>query len=261
MMQSHTSPFPGFLSGSSLKVIAIVSMLIDHIGAGFLLFYINGYKPIGITDSAAYAAYSERLMALTHIYQVMRAIGRLAFPIFCFLLVEGFLHTHNVQKYLSRLALFCLLSEVPFDLAFQHKALEFTHQNVFFTLLIGLLVLWGLQYGQAALAADGTRALLVEALSLMAGCSAAYFLKTDYSYIGVLAIVMFYLFRYQPFVGAMLSCILLYISNHLEVYALCTPFLLLFYNGKRGLSLKYFFYAFYPIHLLLIYFCYSLFLT
>ena len=117
------------ISGSTLKFIAVFSMLIDHIAASVLL------NPLVNANSAF-------MISLAH---VMRMFGRLAFSIFCFLLIEGFLHTKNRKKYALRLALFALISEIPFDLAFSYKSFDFSYQNVFFTLLIGLLVMIGFQ--------------------------------------------------------------------------------------------------------------------
>ena len=95
-----------------LKMIAITTMLIDHVGA-----------------------------VLLPQYPILRIIGRIAFPIFCFLLVEGFMHTHDVIRYMTRIGLFALISEIPFDLLFYGRILDGTHQNVFFTLFIGLVML------------------------------------------------------------------------------------------------------------------------
>ena len=131
------------ISGSTLKMIAIVTMLIDHIGAAVLarLLMVNGLGELDQTNTDAIMQWLSANGALYGTYTVMRMIGRVAFPIFCFLLVEGFLHTHDVKKYAMRLGLFALLSEIPFDLAFSSKILEFNYQNVFFTLFIGLLTM------------------------------------------------------------------------------------------------------------------------
>lgn len=114
------------LSGSTLKLIAIITMLIDHIGAAVI---------------ARLLIAGQGSEMLYKIYYAMRAVGRVAFPIFCFLLVEGFFYTGSRKKYALRLFGFALLSEIPFDLAFSGKTLEFGYQNVFFTLLIGLLTI------------------------------------------------------------------------------------------------------------------------
>lgn len=102
------------VTGSTLKIIAIVTMLIDHTAA-----------------------------VLLHNNMIMRAIGRIAFPIFIFLLIEGAIHTKSKLKYALRLSLFALLSEIPFDLAFNGGAFYFGYQNVFFTLAIGMFMIIG----------------------------------------------------------------------------------------------------------------------
>ena len=121
------------ISGSTLKLIAIVSMLIDHTAATVIRALLISASP-------------DWQPGLRTLYSVSRDIGRLAFPIFCFLLVEGFLHTRNPKKYAGRLFLFALISEIPFDLALQSGWFDPGKQNVYFTLLIGLLVLMGLSY-------------------------------------------------------------------------------------------------------------------
>ena len=103
------------ISGSTLKIIAIITMLIDHIGAGVLgrLLVVRG-----MNEAADLNAWIDANSTLVITYQMMRFVGRLAFPIFCFLLIEGFEHTHDVKKYALRLLSFCLVSEIPFDLLF-----------------------------------------------------------------------------------------------------------------------------------------------
>ena len=118
---------PG-ISGYWLKLIAVISMLIDHTSAVIL----------------------EQIPGLEAPAFFMRIIGRLAFPIYCFLLVEGFYHTRSRAKYAGRLFLFALISEVPFDLAFSRRMWDFSSNNVFFTLLFGLLVIWGVERGKSS---------------------------------------------------------------------------------------------------------------
>ena len=120
------------LSGSTLKMIAIVTMFIDHIGAVIV-------ERMLLTGNTGVYTY-EQIYILD---RVLRSIGRLGFPLFCFLLVEGFQHTKHVGKYACRLLVFALISEIPFNLAFSGSVFFSTYQNVFFTLLIGLITMWG----------------------------------------------------------------------------------------------------------------------
>ncbi|MDO5344621.1 MAG: TraX family protein [Lachnospiraceae bacterium] len=219
------------LSGSTLKIIAIITMLIDHTGA--TVVWALSRQPYITADP-------EMVRAVNHLYRLMRGVGRVAFPIFCFLLVEGFLHTHDVKKYAQRLFLFALISEIPFDFALKPRWFYPNKQNVYFTLLIGLLVLWGITVCSGQ--------LVLQLLILVSGLLAASFLKTDYSYKGVFLIEVLYIFRfsrlYQCLGGAAA------ISWEMPAPAAFLP--IYFYNGKRGISLKYFFYWFYPVHLVLL---------
>lgn len=238
---------PG-LTGSHLKWIAIITMFIDHIGAALL--------EIGVLQKVADAVLAgnsfDYVMADYHFWYnfdtVLRAIGRIAFPIFCFLLVEGFLHTKNVKKYALRLGLFALISEIPFDLAFENRLLEFSYQNVFFTLLIGLLVLIGLKYFEETMPLHLSRLRFIVALT---GILFAVFLRTDYDAFGIILIFLLYEFRHLPKLRCIAGAILMLFSSTTG----CLAFLLIwFYNGERGKQLpKYFFYVFYPAHLLLLF--------
>lgn len=231
------------ISGSTIKLIAIVTMLIDHIGA-VVVERMIGYSTSG--DTAV----------LTAVYYSMRLIGRMGFPIFIFLLVQGVEHTRSKWKYLLRLMAFALISEIPFDFAFglsvqqiaAGKFLEFSYQNVFFTLSIGLLCILGLQ----EIDKIEWNAIIKIVLSIgvvIAGMILAEWLRTDYGDIGVLAIVVMYLFRRTPLLAAAGTCVILLFSNILEISAFFVLLPLAFYNGKRGWKLKWVFYLFYPVHL------------
>ena len=126
------------ISGSTLKMIAIVTMLIDHIGAAVLarLLMVNGLGELDQTNADAIMQWLSANGALYWTYTIMRMIGRVAFPIFCFLLVEGFLHTHDVKKYAMRLGLFALLSEIPFDLMYGGTWFYPVHQNLIWNSII-----------------------------------------------------------------------------------------------------------------------------
>lgn len=231
---SHTTNLFRCLSGSTLKLIAICAMTIDHFAASIIYH--------GILLPAAPLTEGTGAWTWYMIYKVMRFIGRIAFPIFCFLLVEGFLHTSNRKKYAFRLFLFALISELPFDLALFNSPIDWGNQNVFFTLTIGLLVIWTMD-------SVSKRNLQVplQLSAILAGCLLAWFLKTDYDYKGILLIVILYIFRYDRKLRTIAGCVSL-----LWEAPACLAFIPInLYNGKRGLSLKYFFYAFYPLHLLI----------
>lgn len=239
------------LSGAVLKIIAVVTMLIDHTGAavfegvvlpkmgavnGYISLYQNAYT--GTVSSEVLADPNFNWMLFTF---VMRQIGRIAFPIYCFLLVEGFLHTRDIKKYALRLGIFSLISELPFDLAFYGK-LEFVHQNVYFTLFIGVLVMAALKK------LEGRK--MIQLLAIFLGMFAAELLSTDYASRGILLIVILYLLRDHKAA----KCIAGAVSFSWEVTSVISFLLIPLYNGKRGKQMKYFFYAFYPVHLLLLFF-------
>lgn len=240
------------ISGSTLKMIAVITMLIDHIGAGILGRYImeEGVAQAFYNSqwAEANAEFLEPYAPLMTAYWVMRMIGRIAFPIYCFLLIEGFEHTRNVKKYVGRLALFALVSEIPFDLAFRGTVLELGYQNVFFTLLIGLLVMWVSRIIEEQPLWNSLTKIVFEAVAAALGMAAAAALRTDYAALGVVCIMLLYIFRknkkHQIFAGC--------VSFAWEFTAPIAFVPIALYNGKRGWNIKYFFYAFYPLHLLII---------
>lgn len=240
------------LSGSTLKMIAIITMLIDHVGAVILarLMIVNGIQDLDASNETQVMAWLDGNAVLYGAYTVMRIIGRLAFPIFCFLLVQGFEHTSDCKKYALRLGVFALLSEIPFDLAINGAVLEFQYQNVFFTLFLGLLAM--MLYRVIEKQEQWPRWIRfgLGILVLLCGMAAAQLLQTDYGALGVLAIMVFYMFRknkqHQLLMGGAV-----FLTSQTWAVAALIP--IAFYNGKRGWNLKYAFYLFYPLHLLLLY--------
>lgn len=222
------------LTGSALKWIAIVTMFIDHVAAIILVRVILS------------SGYSEFLFKT---YKMMRIIGRIAFPIFCFLLVEGFLCTRNVYKYIGRMAIFVILAEIPYDLAFSASVLAWEDQSVMLTLLIGLLIMWGCSLIEKKCPKNYIGQWIGFAICLAAGMGLAYLLKTDYAYRGVLSIMAMYFFRKEKNLQVLAGVI----TFLWEPWALLAFPLIYLYNGQRGMQMKYFFYAFYPLHLLLFY--------
>lgn len=223
------------LSGSALKCIAIITMLIDHIGAAVLARLL-------IAGNGGQFLYG--------VYWAMRTVGRIAFPIFCFLLVEGFEHTGDRRKYALRLFAFALISEVPFDLAFSSTVLEFEHQNVFFTLFIGLLTMMAFHTVEEKTEWSPALRGAVLALILFVGMGIAYFMRTDYDAKGVMCIMALYVFRKMRGPQILAGCIAF---CWWELAALVAFIPIAFYNGKRGCNMKYVFYVFYPLHLLALY--------
>ncbi len=229
------------LSTTGLKLIAIISMLIDHMG---------------------YVLFPNLIF--------MRAIGRLAFPIFCFTLVEGFFHTRSVPKYMLRLILFALVSEIPFDLAFRGKMYDPEYNNVFFTLAIGLGVMW-----VTFAAYQKTSSRWYGVLFALGGMLLAEYMNTDYSSFGVAVIFILFLGRWAS-IGAeqkktigikigmfLMLCLLFYYHSWPVERVALLSFLLtfFFYSGKKtGILLagkaekviQYAFYLFYPVHLLIL---------
>lgn len=238
---------PG-LSGFVLKVIAIISMAIDHIAASVLERYFIS-EGLFIEGSREYL-----------VYLVMRAIGRIAFPIFCYFLVEGFFHTRSVAKYAVRLLIFAVISDIPFDLAIYKTWWYPYHNNVFLTLLIALLAMWGMREvglhfsrDQEELSRQSVFGILLQIVIGVSAMALAQLLHTDYGASGVLTILIMFVFRKRPWLAALLGVLCLGVtSNPLEFCALPVVPLIYFYNGTRGRQRKYFFYVFYPTHFLIL---------
>ena len=218
------------LSGSTLKVMAMISMLVDHTAAVLLGSILTGntfYK----------------------VNWIMRYfIGRFAFPIYCFLLIEGFQRTGNRKKYALRLFLFALLSEIPFDLAFHGKIWSMEGQNVFFTLGLGVLMMAGMDWIERE-CKNIWVVHIGRGLVFLATAVISELIFCDYGAHGIIAIALLYLFRRNKAEQLIAGCV----AFAWEVTAPIAFLPVAFYNGKRGLNLKYVFYAFYPMHLLLLY--------
>lgn len=211
-----------------LKLIAIITMLIDHIGVTLV-------------------------PQNTLLYIIMRCIGRLAFPIFVFLIVEGFHHTKDIKKYLIRLGAFALISEIPFDLAFFGETLEFSHQNIFFTLFLGLLLIYLMSMIEKKYIKQIFLSNLFDGLLTLAFCLIAILLQVDYHFAGILLIVAFYLFRgNKPLLILSILIVSGSILGDINILAVLAMIPIAFYNGEKGKNAKYLFYIFYPAHLLLL---------
>ncbi|MBD5585838.1 MAG: hypothetical protein HDQ88_12210 [Clostridia bacterium] len=210
------------LSSAVLQAIAIFTMFVDHVG--YFLFP-------GVPFP--------------------RIIGRISYPLFVFLLVEGYAHTSNRVKYICRLLIFSVLCEAPYEFVMQGNLTGPYNQNVFFSHVLIFVVLWlvdvGVEKGSFVFFFVGIVACLAESLGFM------------YGGYGVLLGLCFYLFRDKRWVG-MLSLMSLTVGycwvhgNWLQLGAISSLVFLYLYNGRKGRRLpKYFGYVFYPLHLLLLY--------
>lgn len=250
------------LTGAVLKNTAYVTMLIDHFFAVLFLGYMKLHLVDGRWDPG-----------LERIYRVGRAVGRISFVLFTFLIVEGFFYTRSRVWFLLRLFLFALLSEIPFDLALSGKVFDWSGQNVYWTLFLGVLVLtlWDyLSYYRNVLATVCRFAVL------LAGCTAAFFFSMDYRFMGILLIFTLYRTREEDkgvqFMAAGLVMLFgtwasnliryagTYSADYLfrfslrEMYGLLAFVPIFLYNGEKGRQLpKPFYYGFYPVHLLILY--------
>jgi len=216
------------MNSFALKLIAIVTMLIDHMAVVLI-------------------------PSDTILYIVMRGIGRLAFPLFVFLLVEGFFHTHDVKKYLIRLGAFALISEIPYDMSINHTIFETSQQNVFFTLFLGLLLITLLNKVERNYFNQAIKKFVLTVVLILGIGTIAILLKTDYSYAGILLAVAFYQSRGNKL---MLAAWLLMVSGFLlggiNILATLAIIPISLYNGEKGKNVKYIFYIFYPAHLLIL---------
>lgn len=217
------------LNGSHLKMIAVITMFIDHTAMIF-------QDTLPVLQMPILASFT--------LYYCMRKIGRLAFPLFCFLLTEGFVHTRSRLRYCGNLLAFAIITEIPYNIVHGGKLLYPTAQNVFFTLLLGVLVLWLLETPLK----NSHKALI-----LFPGVVLLSFLHIPYGRTGVLLVLLLYLLRQQPLLRGLLC--LPFLSGGYAAWLSLIPISL--YNGERGFIrgkvLKYAFYAFYPLHLLLLY--------
>lgn len=232
-----TSPPRFSITGIGLKRLACASMLVDHIGASCL-------------EAGALASPSLSAAAYQSLYRldlVLRLIGRLAFPIYCFLLVEGFMHTRGLRRYGLRLFGFALLSELPFDWAFFRTPFYPAYQNVYWTLLLGLLAMTLLR----RFSGGGLPGALLQIAGAGLCAAAAELLRTDYGATGVLLIVILYALR----ASRLKQCVA---GACLTAYELTGPLAFVpvwFYSGQRGHCPRWqarFYYCFYPVHLFLL---------
>ena len=232
-----------FLNSNTLRLVAVLLMVSDHIWATAMSFG-----------------------------NWMTYIGRMAFPIFAFQIAEGFVHTKNFKKYALRLLAFAVISEIPFNLFYSSRWFNPYHQNVMFTLLLGLLAIKVIDNLKKDISPKNIGKSLLWLALIAVGGTLGF---VDYCFLGVLTVVMFYLcrgYRFTPIlqlIGMILINIVFFegqvfifdvFGKTVEIpsqgFAVFSLIPIWLYNGKKGKSskvLQYGFYAFYPVHMLILY--------
>ena len=236
------------LHQESLKLIACITMLLDHIGA--------------VTVMACFeTATGANRGALLELYEILRMVGRLAFPIYCFLLVEGSAHTRNPKRYVLRLLIAAVLSEIPYDLAL-YGSITWQRQSVMVTLLLGFIMLELIKKCPQT---------VLKLLAILPFAWMADAVNSDYGADGILVIALFALTRELPYKKLLqffgLWCIFspshLMALNWLGKFSVTVQELatlamapIALYDGRKTTKsklLKWAFYFFYPAHLLVLY--------
>ena len=219
-------------SGVQLKYIAFLSMLIDHVNKALMypLLTENGF--------------------LRYVSDVFDILGRVAFPIFMFFLVEGFFKTGNRFKYLLNLIIFGIISEIPFDLFQSAVFFQPNSNNVMFTLVLALVMIWVIDELKVPKSYIIPPVLWfpVSIIIVITVCLLSMIWGLDYEYHGILIAYFFYIFRNNP----ILSIIGGYLSIVKTPWTLLGFGLTLAYNGERGKQNKILNYLFYPVHLLIL---------
>ena len=236
-------------SHNALVIIAMFTMFLDH----FALIIIRGGKLYGY-DAALYqnAIRLPEAKKWIILYTVLRVIGRISFPIFSFLIVEGFRKSSNVFKYFMRILQLAIISELPFDLMiFNQLSMEcFQAQNVLWTYLVAIIMMSIIKL----------MSNLPVALTIFPALIAAiitYFLRTDYWLEGIILIYVFYIFRHDLNLKCFFSMIITLFSTLEKYYGfgIVSVFFIYFYDGTKGyFDLKRIHYIFYPLHIFILYF-------
>ena len=234
-------------TGTDLKLIAVITMLIDHIGVAIMAKMIrHGIDPFPFVDTI-------------DLYHVMRIIGRMAFPIYCYMLVEGFIYTRNVKKYGLRLLAIAVLSEIPFNLVVRQTFFTFEKNNVLWELLLGLVVLYALKEidkKQLEYRLSG----FLRSCALLIGMVVAHFANLDYGEAGICCITAMYVLNGSDKIKRLMAfatgvAVLALLDNKTEAWAFFMLIPMFYYEGNRGFdnkALRLFFYLFYPVHLLIL---------
>ena len=216
------------LSGATLKYIAFISMFLDHINKAIIYSYLTGD---GILNS---------------ISDIFDILGRIAFPIFAFLISEGYFKTRNRKRYLMNLLLFAFISEIPYDMFQSGVFFNFNTSNILFTFSLALVSIWIIDSIKDKM--NRYLWIISSIIILIISCIISIIISSDYEYYGILCIYVFYIFKSNKYLSIIFNF----------PYLLEAPWSILgfginmLYNGERGKQNKYINYMFYPLHLLLL---------
>lgn len=241
-------------SQEGLKLLACITMLIDHIG--YALVY-PMYQQVSLVNGDSGAA----AQMLYTIYLLLRCIGRLALPIFAFLLVEGFLHTRNRKRYALRLAIGAILSEIPYNLVVSGSPVWRYQQSIMVTLLLGFCAL---------LAMERCIKLAWKPVILLPFALLAELLRADYGWGGVALIALFELSRHMYNRNLIRVCGMLVLFHYMpsamlqfgnfslpmQALGALSMLFIAAYDGRKvtgSKAVQWGFYLFYPLHLLILY--------
>ena len=218
-------------SGAQLKYIAFLSMLVDHVNKALIYHFLSGE---GI---------------LQRISDAFDILGRIAFPLFAFFLVEGFFKTGNRKKYLASLVIFGIISEIPFDMALSGVFFEPNSNNIMFTLALMLITIWIIDTLKEKMQ-NMSKYIWYPFSFVIVGimCIISMVTGLDYEYHAIMIGYLFYIFYNKRVFAIFLG----YLAIFKEVWSLLGFSLILTYNGKRGKQNKLFNYCFYPVHLLIL---------
>lgn len=234
------------MTGTNLKIYGCITMLFYTIGMSIVqngIIHVNQYSG---SEIAQLMADDPNMMVLSGWASVLQLIGGLAVPVFAFLLVEGFQRTSSYSRYLLTMLGFAVVSEVPYDLAMNDTLWDISSQNVLFTMTICLAMLYGLRFFQEK---RGFLARAAQVFIVIAAILWSSLLKCNFGLCVILLVTIYYLFYDRGGIKILMGCAVsaMYVTSPLSGYALWS------YNGERGWNKnKYVFYAFYPLHLLIL---------
>ena len=217
------------INGAQLKYIAFASMFIDHFNKAIITPFLTGTGPLNV---------------ITRIFDIL---GRIAFPIFAFMIVEGFFKTKSRWKYLRNLLVFATISEIPYDMFQSAVFINTRSQNILWGLALGLFTIMVIDKLKEKIKKRPVWifvSIIIVALSSLG----SMLISADYEYYAIIIIYIYYLFYDKRLLASSLGFLVII----KEIYAILGFATVLLYNGEKGKQNKVFNYLFYPVHLLIL---------